>query len=63
MTPEDDKVNTTAQKGIVMGETNRSIWVCHRCFTVITNMEYEHLNKDGCCKECGNVLNQYEEVK
>ena len=63
MTPEDDKVNTTAQKGTVMGETNRSIWVCHGCFTVITNMEYEHLNKDGHCKECGNVLNQYEEVK
>lgn len=63
----DDKANTMAQKGTVMGETNRSIWVCHGCFTVITNMEYEHFNQtgscDGCCRECGNVLNQYEEVK
>ena len=31
MTPEDDKVNTTAQKGTVMGEIDRSIQVRHGC--------------------------------
>lgn len=67
--PEDDKANTRAQKGTVMGETNRNppIWVCNGCFTVITNMEYEHFNQtgscDGCCRECGNTLYQYKEVE
>lgn len=63
-TPEDDQVSTAPPQVPMVGETNRnpSIWVCSGCFTVITNMEYEHVNKDGCCKECGNALYQYEEV-
>lgn len=63
--PQDDQVSTAPPHVPMMGETNRnpSIWVCSGCFTVITNMEYEHVNKDGCCKECGNALYQYEEVE
>lgn len=62
MTSESDEANTTAQKGTVMGETNRSLWVCPRCFTVITNMEYEYLNKDDRCAECGDRLEHHKKV-
>ena len=62
-TPEDEQVSTAPHQEPMMGCTDPSIWLCPRCFTVITNMEYEHLNKDGHCKECRNILNQYKVVE
>lgn len=61
--PEDEQVSTAPHQGAMMRVTNRSLWVCPECFTVITNMEYEHLNKDGSCKECGNILELYKMVE
>lgn len=51
-----------AQTGGMMGYTDKSIWLCPRCVTVITNLEYVHLNRNGCCEECETKLEQYEKV-
>lgn len=55
----DDRAQT--DEGIAM--TDRSIWLCPRCVTAITNLEYVHLNRNGLCDECDTVLEQYEKVE
>ena len=44
-----------------MGYTDKSIWVCSRCNTFITNLERKHLS-NGRCDECEYPLEQYEKV-
>ena len=44
-----------------MGYTDKSIWLCPHCMTVITNLEREHLS-NGRCDECEYPLEQYEKV-
>lgn len=60
--PDDTITDPGAHRGSVIGNTDKSLWVCPRCFIAISNMEYEHLNVDGCCDECETTLKQYSEV-
>lgn len=59
----DEVADDRAQTRSVMGYTDKSIWLCPRCVTAITNMEYVHLNRNGLCDECDSVLEQYEKVE
>lgn len=45
-----------------MGHSDDTIWLCPRCMTAISNLEYEHLNKDGLCKVCETTLVQYSKI-
>lgn len=63
MGSKDAESDDRAQTGTVMGYTDRSIWLCPRCLTIITNLEYRHLNLNGCCEECETKLEQYEKVE
>ena len=58
----DAESDDRAQTGDVIGMTDKSIWLCPRCFTAITNLEYVHLKRSGCCTKCDTELEQYEKV-
>lgn len=61
--PKGAKSDERAQTGEVIGYTDRSIWLCPRCVIAITDLEYVHLNLNGCCDECETKLEQYEKVE
>lgn len=59
----DAESDDRAQTRSVMGYTDKSIWLCPRCVIAITDLEYRHLNLNGCCDECETMLEQYEKVE